>query len=103
MTYRITEKMIERKIAYLNEITGNPAEPYTRGEDGSFAANVGNYHRSDAYGGVSLEQMVGPGGGVHDVFSCGHVPKRELFDRICAMIIGLETVTPTHQSIKRPY
>ena len=54
-------------------------------------AQIGNYHIDGAYGGVSLHQMVNDGGGIRDVFSCGHVPKRELFDRICAFMEGIRT------------
>lgn len=53
MTYRVTAKHLE--------------------------ANIGNFHLSGAYGGVSLHEMTTDGGGVvRDVFRCGHVPKREL-------------------------
>ena len=31
-----------------------------------------------------------PGGGVSDVFGCGHVSKRSLSERISAMLCGLE-------------
>jgi hypothetical protein len=54
-------------------------------------ANVGNYHLSHAYGGVSLHQMSNLGGGVRDVFSCGHVPKRNLCDRMFAFLAAKET------------
>ena len=87
---RITEKMLQLKVDYLNKITGNPAESWTKDDDGRFHANIGNYHISSAYGGVSLEQMCTDGGGVHSVFGIGHVPKRELYNRLCAYINGYE-------------
>jgi len=90
MTYRITEKMLKRKVDLLNELTGNPAESWTKGDNG-FKANIGNYHLSFAYGGVSLNQMMNDGGGVTDIFNAGHMPKRELFYRICAYCDGIET------------
>ncbi|GAF98427.1 unnamed protein product, partial [marine sediment metagenome] len=79
---RITLKMLEIKVKYLNEITDNPVGTYTKDADGKFHANLGNYHLSGAYGGWSLHQMQTDGGGVRDIFYAGHMPKRELFDRM---------------------
>lgn len=78
---RITEKMLQLKVDYLNKICGfnYPKYPIT----------VGSYWLSFAYGGVSLHQLANTSGGVHDVFSCGHVPKRELFYRLDAYIAGI--------------
>jgi len=87
MTYRITEKMLQRKVDLLNEMTGNPAGSWEK----AGKANIGNYHLSFAYGGVALNQMTNTGGGVTDIFSVGHMPKRELFYRICAYCDGIET------------
>ena len=87
---RVTEKMLQYKIDYLNEITGNPLKPWEKDSDGKMRANIGNYHRSGAYGGVALHQMMNDGGGVNDPFRSGHMPKRELYNRICAMIAGIE-------------
>ena len=86
---RITQAMLERKVAYLNELTGNPKEPYTRNESGQFKANRGNYHLSGAYGGWQLNQMCNEGGGCKDIFYVGYVPKRELFNLIAAYINGI--------------
>jgi hypothetical protein len=45
----------------------------------------GAYHLSYAYGGVSLHQYIKPGStAIHDTFRCGHVPKRDLYNRIQA-------------------
>lgn len=89
MTYRITEKMLQMRVDALNKLMGSPLTPYTRDGD-KFTANIGNYHLSGAYGGWSLHRMVNEGGGVSDVFSCGHCPKRELFDKLCSFIRGIE-------------
>ena len=86
---RITEKMLQAKVDYLNKITGNPDAPYAKTEAG-LKANIGNYHISGAYGGVCLHQMVNEGGGVRTPLQAGHVPKRELFDGLCAFIKGIE-------------
>ena len=91
--HRITNKHLECKIERLNEIMGTPIEPYTTtGKAGTpsykISANMGNYHLSGAYGGVSLCQMA-KGGGTYDTLRCGHIPKRELAERIDAYIAGI--------------
>ena len=86
---RITEKQLESLVAYLNELTGSPAEPYSH-IDGQYKANPGNYHISGAYGGVCLHRMSTTGGGVTTPLSCGHGPKRELFNALHAYIRGIE-------------
>jgi len=91
MTDRITEKMLQIKVDYLNELTGNPIESWTKRANGGYTANIGNYYVDGAYGGVALDQITNEGGGVTDVFSNGHMPKRELFYRISAYIDGIET------------
>jgi hypothetical protein len=90
MSERITQKMLERLVDRINQITGQPETSYTKDKDGRYRANVGNYHLDYAYGGVALEQMSTDGGGVHSVFGCGHVTKRELYNRLHAFINGLE-------------
>ena len=87
---RITEKMLQMRVDYLNKITGNPESPYLATQDGHMIAQIGNYHLDHAYGGVSVEQMVNENGGVNTLFSLGHIPKRELFDKLCAYIEGYE-------------
>ncbi len=84
---RITNGILERLVELLNRETGNPETPWMR-EDGRNVANIGNYHLSGAYGGVCLHQMANDGGGAHDVFSCGHVTKRELYNRIHSFRAG---------------
>jgi hypothetical protein len=52
-------------------------------------ANIGNYHINGAYGGVSLHRVCTDGGGIHDVFRCGHVKKKDLYYRMQAFLSGL--------------
>jgi hypothetical protein len=82
--------MIESRILDLNELTNNPTTTYGKDKDGKFTANIGNYHVSGAYGGVTLHQIMNNGGGVHDTFRCGYTTKRELFNLVCAMIEGVK-------------
>jgi len=73
--YRVTEAQLKAICARINEATNSPGEPYTKDGD-RMRANIGNYHISHAYGGVSLHRMCNEHGGICDVFSCGHIPKR---------------------------
>ena len=96
MTYRISIRDLEGSVKRLNQLTGNPETPYTRGEDGSFTANIGNYHLSQAYGGCMVQQMLTDGGGVTTPITCGHVPKRECYDTLRAFIDGYERALDEH-------
>ena len=82
-TEKITEKQLRAIVERINRVTGSPMEPYTNGK-----ANIGNYHLSFAYGGVELDRMVR--GGVTCPLGGGHVPKRELAERMWAYLAGLE-------------
>ena len=86
---RISIKQLEQQVNYLNEITNQPATPWSRVDNRS-RANIGNYHLSQAYGGVCLHQMANLGGGVTCPLSQGHIPKRELMDKLQAFIAGIE-------------
>lgn len=83
---RITKKILEARVEWLNEIAGQPKKPYRRDSKGRLTANIGNYHISYACGGVSLHQMQNEGGRTRDVFNCGHISKGDLFNRICAFM-----------------
>lgn len=87
---RITIKRLETLIHRLNTLTGENPEPYTRGEDGRWRANVGTYTLSRAYGGVQLERMHSEGGGVTAPLGIGHTSNRDLWERVHAMIRGIE-------------
>ena len=84
-------KDLKITIATINKLTNNPQMPWTR-TGGRNAANVGNYHLSEAYGGYALYQMVSAGGGVQDTLKTGHVPKRELYNAMQALIAGLRAI-----------
>ena len=86
---RITRKDLDGAVNLLNRITGNELEPY-RKENDKWVANIGNFHISGAYGGFSLHQMGNQGGGIRDVFQCGHMPMRDLYSLIHAFRKGIE-------------
>ena len=90
MSERITKSMLEKRIDYLNKVTGSPETPYTRRSDGKLYANIGNYHLDSAYGGYSIERMTNSAGGVSDLFECGHQPIREIYNRLNAFIRGYD-------------
>lgn len=96
---RLTRKQLEQSVQTLNEITNSPLEAYSKVGD-KWVANIGNFHISGAYGGFSLHQMVNDGGGVRDVFYCGHVPARELFDRIHAYRRGIQFALENLQGVQ---
>jgi hypothetical protein len=87
---RTSRKRLESLVERINRITDSPLASWTKGNDGKLTSNIGNFRISGAYGGVSLHRMENKSGGVSDVFGCGHVPKRQLDDMMCAFIKGLE-------------
>jgi hypothetical protein len=87
---RITDKTLKSLCESLNSIKGTPQEAYSLQADGSYRANVGNYHLDFAYGGVMLVKMSNESGGVSNVLHTGHVTRRELYNLMHAYIKGLE-------------
>lgn len=66
----------------INKEFKTPQDYYKDGK-----ACPGNYHLNYSYGGVALYQNVITGG-ERDVFRCGFVPKRELFNLMHAYLSG---------------
>jgi hypothetical protein len=87
---RITDKHLKALCERLNRIKGTPQEAYSKQEDGSYKANIGNFHLDFAYGGVMLAKMVNESGGISNVLSIGRVSRRELYNLMHAYIKGLE-------------
>jgi len=87
-TRRITKGQIESRIKELNHILKRPCDPWTR-SDGENVANVGNFHLSQAYGGYELQEMSNDRGAVYYTFRSGHIPARDLYNRINALIEGI--------------
>ena len=83
-------KGIRENIAYLNKITGSPAQPWVRSESGRNVAQIGCYHLSEAYGGVCLHQIVNTGGAVTTPLYSAHEPRKMMAARLRAFIDGIE-------------
>jgi len=90
MSARITRQQLEAVVTRINVITGNRTNPYTKGEDGKFRANVGCYHLDGAYGGWALYRMNCESGSVNDIFQMGHVSKLDLYRALHAFLAGIE-------------
>ncbi len=84
---RVLLKNLNTSIKILNTIKGTPQEPYKK-EGKKFEPQAKCFHLSQAYGGYSLHQMSGKKGctGIHDVFKCGHVTKKDLYNKIQVLI-----------------
>jgi len=87
---RITRAQLDYLVSKINKQLNRPEEPYSKDAAGRYKANIGNFHISGAYGGVSLEETCTDGGGVTSTFRCGHVSKRELYTRLVAFLDGIE-------------
>ena len=95
---RIRQSDLEHYAGLINQATNSPMETLTRDDTGKLTANVGNYYISCAYGGVSLYRNVGPSGGSTEMFNSGHVPKRDLYNRMRAYLAGLEAPVLTTEN-----
>ena len=87
---RITIRHLDALCKLLNEMTDSPRESWSKGADGHYRANIGNYHISQAYGGYCLHRMMTDGGGVTTPLSSGHIPARELYGMMRAYMDGIE-------------
>ncbi len=84
---RVSEKELRGLINRLNKETGSPVEyrdPVTTD------TNVGHFTLDCAYGGYSLNRISNKQGGVTDRYCYGRHTKVELYDRIGALLQGLE-------------
>lgn len=86
---RITDKTLQAVVDRINRMTGSPESYWVTPEpETGRATAIGHYCLSGAYCGVSLQRIMNTGGGVEDVLSCGHVPKRHLYELMHAWIRG---------------
>ena len=90
MTTRITDKHLNGLIQRINTMLDVPTEAYSKDETGKLKANIGTWHLTGAYGGVSVYEVVNIGGGVTTPLGGGYVTKRELYNKLSSFIAGLE-------------
>ena len=89
MKQRITEADLRELCDKINTTTDSPLRPWGITTDYKSMANVGCYHISCAYGGVALHRIHNSGGAVSSPLGGGHMPKRELYERLQAFLSGL--------------
>lgn len=77
----IKQSDLETMVKRINKIKGFENPKYS---------DIGSYVLDGAYGGVSLYKYENESGGISDVFRCGHIPKKDLYYRMDAFIIGLQ-------------
>lgn len=87
---RITGKDLQNLCDRINRAHGVALEPYTRTDDGKLRGNIGSHYISGAYGGVNLARIVNEAGGSTNPLSFGHIPKRDLYNRMQAYLCGLD-------------
>jgi len=85
---RISTKDLENRVAYLNQLTNNNPEPYSK-KVGKLCANIGTYYIDCAYGGCQLVQIVNNGGGVKNILHTGYTTKKDLYYNINSYIAGI--------------
>lgn len=88
---RITDIDLKNLVHRINDVTKSPK---TYSSDGK--TNVGYFHVSYEYGGVSLQRTVNEGGGVELPLGYGIWKKRELYDLMQAFYAGL-SLQPINQ------
>jgi hypothetical protein len=93
---KITIRDLNAVCERINRLTESPMASYAKSEEGKFIAQVGNYHISQEYGGYSLHRMYNEGGGVSTVFHTGHVPARELYEKMHSFIAGYDAACIQH-------
>ena len=86
---RITKSMLDLKVNQLNRQLNRPITPWIR-INGKLIGNVGNFHAAEGFKGFCLHEVTTETGCVQDVFSSGDITKRDLFNRVAAMITGIE-------------
>ena len=87
---RITDKHLQALVDRINRELGMPTEAYTKDASGKYRANVGNFHLDHAYSGVNLARMYNEGGGISQPLGGAYGTKRELYDKLAAMLVGID-------------
>lgn len=85
---RISEKDLEDLCIHINHIAGHAPYAYSKNKDGKLMAYVGSYMIDSAYGGHRLVQLDNKDGGIKVIID-GFSPKRELYEKMQAFLLGL--------------
>lgn len=91
MAYRYKIADLEYLCKRLNEVTKSPLKQYIRNESGKLEAQIGNFHLSQAYGGVCLHRIMSVGGGITKPISMGYETKKDAYKLIAAYLEGVES------------
>jgi hypothetical protein len=88
---RITRKVLEAKVAYLNQYLGQSTEAWTKQADGKYRANVGTYvlDHNSIYGGYVLNRICTEGGGQSHAITSKRVSASEMDNFITAFFEGM--------------
>lgn len=86
--HRITRGMLDEACERINKALKCPLT-YSSEVNGIWQTNVGHYHIDGAYGGFALYQTDNEMGSVSATFNCGHIPARDLYNRMIAFLDGI--------------
>lgn len=91
--HRITRGMLDEACERINKALKCPltySSTVVLSEvNGIRQTNVGNFRIDCAYGGFALYQTADEMGGVRETFNCGHIPARDLYNRMIAFLDGI--------------
>lgn len=94
---RITDKILHAKIDALNQLTGSPANPYTRNQEtGKLTANVGSHYLGHDYGGTNVYRIANEAGGITTPLGNHTRPRRELAEAIDQFTAGYTAAAAQH-------
>lgn len=94
---RITDKILQAKIDALNQLTGNPPNPYTRNQEtGKLTANVGSHYLAHGFRGVNVYRLANNAGGVTTPLGNHDRPRRELADALDNYAAGYRAAAAQH-------
>jgi hypothetical protein len=98
MSARITQKDLEAVCRRINRTVNGEELKAGRVVESGYQQIPNAYHLSGAYGGWSLYRNApvdesGESLGQSDVLRCGHVPRRDLYNRMQAFLTGYETAS----------
>jgi hypothetical protein len=88
MNDRVTLRMLEKRIDYLNAVTGSPKHPYRQHNDGTVVAQIGCYYLEQNFNGVNLARVSNERGAISQPLGQGSRTKAVLYEQIGAYLNG---------------